>query len=142
MGVVAERGTALQDMTQAAIRILDQNPRGFFLMVENEESDTQAHRNADQATIAADMLDFDAAVGVALDHQADHPETLIVVTGDHETGGMSLTYDENREIVMQYASGGHTGTLIPLFASGPGAERFGGIIENDRVGQILLGMLR
>lgn len=142
MGVVAERGTALQDMTSTALRILDRNPNGFFLMVENEESDTQSHGNADVATITAEMLDFDAAVGLALDYQAQRPGTLVLVTGDHETGGISLTYDADREIVMQYASPGHTGTLIPLFASGPGAERFAGIIENYRVGEILLDMVR
>ena len=142
MGIVAERGTALQDMTSTALRILDRNPNGFFLMVENEESDTQSHGNAAEAVITAEMLDFDAAVALALDYQAERPGTLVLVTGDHETGGVSLTYDEDREIVMQYASGAHTGTLIPLFASGPGAERFAGIIENYRIGEILLEMVR
>ena len=142
MGIVADRGTALQEMTSTALRILGRNPNGFFLMVENEESDTQSHGNAAQATLTAEMLDFDRAVGLALDYQAEHPEMLVIVTGDHETGGVSLTPDQDREIVMHYASGGHTGTLIPLFASGPGAERFGGIIENREVGQILLEMLR
>jgi alkaline phosphatase len=88
------------------------------------------------------IFDFDAAVGLALDYQAEHPETLVLVTGDHETGGISLTYDADREIVMQYASGGHTGALLPLFAAGPGAERFGGIIRNDRVGLILMEIVR
>ena len=142
MGIVAERGTGLLDMTSTALEILDRNPNGFFLLVENEESDTQSHGNADQATITGEMLDFDRAVALALDYQSRHPETLVLVTGDHETGGISLTYDENREIVMQYASGAHTGTLIPLFASGPGAERFSGVIENYRVGEILLEMVR
>jgi len=142
MGVVADRGTALQDMTSAALSILDRNPNGFFLMVENEESDTQSHRNADEATITAEMLDFDRAVGLGLDYQAEHPETLVIVTGDHETGGVTLTHDAAREIVMQYATGSHTGAFVPLFASGPGAERFAGIIGNYRVGEILLEMLR
>ncbi len=142
MGIVADRGSALQDMTSAALRILDRNPSGFFLMVENEESDTQSHRNADEAIITAEMLDFDRAVGLALDYQATHPQTLVIVTGDHETGGITLTHDAEREIVMRYASGRHTGTLLPLFASGPGAERFAGIIANYRVGEILLEMLR
>jgi alkaline phosphatase len=124
------------------IAILDRNPNGFFLMVENEESDTQAHANADARVILAEMLDFDRTVGLALDYQSAHPETLVLVAGDHETGGVTLPYDANREPVMQYASRGHTGVLVPLFAAGPGAERFGGILRNDRVGQILLEMVR
>jgi alkaline phosphatase len=142
MGIVADRGSALQDMTGAALRILDRNPDGFFLMVENEESDTQAHRNVDPEIVTAEMLDFDRAVGLALAYQAAHPRTLVIVTGDHETGGISLPHDADREIVPQYATGRHTGAMVPLFASGPGAERFAGIIENRRVGEILLEMLR
>jgi len=140
MGTVAERGQALQTMTATALAVLDHDPDGFFLMIENEESDTQAHQNQDRQTITTEMLDMDAAVGQALAYQARHPETLVIVTGDHETGGISLPYDRSpdRKIVMQYASGGHTGVMVPLFASGPGAERFGGIIRNDRVGQILM----
>jgi alkaline phosphatase len=142
MGVVAERGDALAEMASTALAILDRNPNGFFLMVENEESDTQAHANADARVILAEMLDFDRTVGLALDYQSAHPETLVLVAGDHETGGVTLPYDANREPVMQYASRGHTGVLVPLFAAGPGAERFGGILRNDRVGQILLEMVR
>jgi alkaline phosphatase len=142
MGVVAERGSALQDMTAAALRILDRDPDGFFLMVENEESDTQAHRNVDPEIVTSEMIDFDNAVGLALAYQAAHPRTLVVVTGDHETGGITLPHDAARDIVPQYATGRHTGALVPLFASGPDAERFAGIIENYRVGEILLEMLR
>ena len=141
MGVVEERGMALQRMTRTALDLLGRDPHGFFLMVENEESDTQAHRNSGQDVITREMLDFDRAVGMALDYRRDHPGTLVVVTSDHETGGISLTYDDDREIVMRYASGSHTGILVPLFAEGPGAERFGGIIRNDEVGRILLEMM-
>lgn len=145
MGTVAERGDALQVMTSTALDVLGRDPDGFFLLVENEESDTQSHRNSDRTVVTAEMSDFDAAVGLALDYQESHPETLVLVTGDHETGGVSLTYDPSdpeRGVIMRYASGSHTGVLLPLFARGPGAERFGGIIRNDRVGQILLEMVR
>jgi alkaline phosphatase len=64
--------------------------KGFFIMVEGGKIDWACHANDAKATIG-DMLDFDDAVGVALDFYAKHPlETLIVVTGDHETGGMSV----------------------------------------------------
>ncbi len=143
MGIVADRGgEALTTMTSAALGILSRDPDGFFLMIENEESDTQSHDNAPGAVITTEMLDFDAAVGLALAFQAEHPETLVVVTSDHETGGLSLPHDSDREIVMEYSTGSHTGVLIPLFAAGPGAERLGGILRNDEVGQILLEMMR
>ncbi|NIX19950.1 MAG: alkaline phosphatase, partial [Actinobacteria bacterium] len=50
----------------------------------------------------------------------------------HETGGIALVGDEEREIVMRYATTGHTAAMIPLFAAGPGAERFAGILRNDQ----------
>ena len=145
MGMVAERGEeALHLMASTALSILDRNRDGFFLMVENEESDTQSHGNADEATLVAEMLDFDRIVEMALDYQAEHPETLVLVTGDHETGGLSLPYASTpeRPIVISWATSGHTGALLPIFASGPGAERFGGFIRNDEVGRILIDMVR
>jgi len=144
MGIVAERGAGtLRRMAATALEILDRDPDGFFLMVENEESDTQSHGNADQETITAEMLDFDEVVRLALDYQAEHPGTLVLVTGDHETGGLTLPYgaDAERTMFTAWTTPGHTGTLLPIFAAGPGAEKFGGIIRNDRVGQVLMELL-
>ena len=79
-------------MTAAALRVLSAaSPNGFVLFVENENLDTAGHRN-DGAAMVRDLWAFDDAVQVALDFQRRSPDTLIVVTGDHETGGLSLTY--------------------------------------------------
>lgn len=79
----------LAEITAQAIRLLD-NPRGFFLMVEGGRIDWACHEN-DPATTAAEVLDFDAAVAVAMAFYRNHPdETLVVVTADHETGGLGL----------------------------------------------------
>ncbi|MGH6608801.1 MAG: alkaline phosphatase [Burkholderiaceae bacterium] len=80
------------EMTQAALKLLAANsPQGFFLFVENEGIDTTAHRN-DAAALMRDLWAFDDAVRVALDFQRRSPDTLVIVTGDHETGGLSITY--------------------------------------------------
>ena len=81
------------DMTTAALRVLStNNPNGFVLFVENENIDSAGHRN-DAAALIRDLWALDDAVQVALDFQRRAPnETLIVVMGDHETGGLSLTY--------------------------------------------------
>lgn len=142
MPLAPERSPNLAEMTAAALRVLEKDPDGFFLMVENEGSDTEAHRNSSREIITAEMLGFDAAVGVALDYQERHPETLVLVTADHETGGLHLTHNEQREIVMGYATINHTAAFVPLFASGPGADRFGGLKGNDEVGRILLELVR
>jgi alkaline phosphatase len=89
-GVAGE--PSLADMTRAALAVLSANsPRGFFLFVENENTDTAGHRN-DAAALMRDLWAFDEALRVALDFQRTSPDTLIVVTGDHETGGLSVTY--------------------------------------------------
>jgi alkaline phosphatase len=80
------------DMTRAALKAISANaPQGFFLFVENENTDTSAHRN-DAAALMRDLWAFDEALRVALEFQKRVPDTLVVVTGDHETGGLSVTY--------------------------------------------------
>ncbi|MBN2702617.1 MAG: alkaline phosphatase [Pontiellaceae bacterium] len=80
----------LAEITQVAINYLQSNPEGFFIEVEGGKIDWTCHDN-DIVTTIHEVLAFDEAVGVALDFMKRHPdETLIVVTGDHETGGLTL----------------------------------------------------
>ena len=84
-----EGDISLAQFTQKAIDLLD-NENGFFLMVEGGQIDWSCHEN-DGATVIKELLAFDDAVKVALDFAKKHPkETLIVVGGDHETGGMKM----------------------------------------------------
>ncbi|MCE2998512.1 MAG: alkaline phosphatase [Betaproteobacteria bacterium] len=86
----AEPSTA--EMTVAALRALSQDsPRGFVLLVENENTDTAGHAN-DAPSLMRALWAFDDAVKVALEFQRRNPDTLVIVTGDHETGGFSPTY--------------------------------------------------
>ena len=91
-----ETNLSLAEMTEVAISSLEQGKKrkgrdqGFFLMVEGGKIDWACHAN-DAVAAMGDVLDFDDAIGAALDFARKHPfETLIVVTGDHETGGMSV----------------------------------------------------
>jgi len=80
------------EMATAALKTLEQqSPNGFVLLVENENIDTAGHRN-DAASLMRALWAFDDAVKIALEFQRRHPETLVIVTGDHETGGFSPTY--------------------------------------------------
>lgn len=80
---------SLADMTAAALTILSKNPKGFFLMVEGGRIDHACHAHDVKASIY-DTIAFDDAVKVALDFRKDHPEVLVLVTADHETGGLGL----------------------------------------------------
>jgi alkaline phosphatase len=137
MDLAPERAPTLVEMTRTALAILERNAEGFFLLVENEEPDTQAHRNAPFQIIAREMQALDDAIRVGLAYQDRHPETLIVVTGDHETGGLAIVSGSDG-LEARYITTGHTAALIPVFAGGPGAERFAGVLDNARVGQHLL----
>lgn len=85
------KSPSLAQMTAKGIELLDNPDRGFFMMVEGGKIDWAGHAN-DAATNLREMLALDDAVKVALDFQKRNPDTLIVVTGDHETGGMSMGF--------------------------------------------------
>lgn len=102
----------LAEMTAKAIDLLDDDEDGFFLMVEGAHIDKNSHSNNGEGMKDA-LMSFDAAIAVALDYAKADGETLIVITADHETGGIIKF---NNEYV--YTSGGHTGTPVPLFVYG------------------------
>jgi alkaline phosphatase len=117
--------------TKTALNILANNKKGFFLMVEGSQIDWGGHDN-NTKYIVEDMLDFDRAIGEALEFAAKNGETLIIVTADHETGGVAIT-DGNIDTGMvkcKYTGTSHTAVMVPVFAYGPGADRFTGIMDN------------
>ncbi len=86
---------SLADFTKSAIKFLD-NPKGFFLMVEGGKIDWASHAN-DVAAMIYETADFNRAIEQALQFYQKHPdETIIIVTADHETGGLSLGYNDTR----------------------------------------------
>lgn len=87
-----ETEPSVYDMTRAAIRLLhENNPNGFFAFIENENVDSASHLS-DIASMVRDYREFDRAVGLAYEFYRKYPrETLIIVTSDHETGGLGLT---------------------------------------------------
>jgi alkaline phosphatase len=85
--------------------------------------------------VVEEMLDFDQAIGEALEFASKDKETLVIVTADHETGGMAIL-EGNPETGMvkgEFTTGGHTGLMVPVFAYGPGAEEFIGFLDNTDI---------
>jgi alkaline phosphatase len=80
---------SLAEMAAKSLDVLSRNPKGFFVMIEGGRIDHAAHRN-DAAGTIHDTLAFDEAVGVALAFARRNPDTLVIVTADHETAGMAL----------------------------------------------------
>jgi alkaline phosphatase len=129
--VMEGRGDALLKSTKKSLEILNQNKKGFFVMIEGSQIDWGGHANdADYAI--TEMVDFDKSIGYALDFAKKNEETLVIITADHETGGMALMGGNMKtgEVKAAFTTKGHTGQMIPVFAFGPGAETFGGIYNN------------
>lgn len=107
--------------------------KGFFLMLEGSQIDWAGHAK-DGPRVVAEMLDFDAAIGEILRFAEADGNTLVIVTADHETGGLALHQGEGFDVLdYQFTTGYHTATLVPVFAYGPGAEQFGGILDNTDI---------
>lgn len=152
---------SLADLTAAAIQVLSSNPNGFFLMVEESAIDRMAHRNNAALTLKG-VLELDRAVQVGLAFANRTPDTLIVVTADHECGGLAVAgsldqpypYEPGGGLldtllagedgpfpvagsdygfVLGWATTGHTSAPVPITASGPGAHLMSGSLENTQL---------
>lgn len=126
-----ERGEFLVESTRKAIELLNQDDKGFFLMVEGSQIDWAGHDN-NLAYTVEEMLDFDRAVGEALKFAAEDGHTLVIITADHETGGLSVINGdiEHGMVEAKFNTTGHSSVFVPVFTYGPGAENFSGIYEN------------
>ena len=132
--MLENRGNFLTDATQMALEHLQKDEKNFFLMVEGSQIDWGGHQNSPDYIIT-EMMDFDKTLGVILDFAEKDGNTLVLVTADHETGGFALSSNNNNynDVKGTFSTGGHTATMIPIFAYGPGSERFNGIYENYKV---------
>jgi alkaline phosphatase len=135
----ADRGDFLPRAVKTALKSLDDAENGFFLMVEGSQIDFACHGN-DSTWMMDEMLDFDYAVKVALDYAKEKGNTLVVVTADHETGGLTLPDPQGHytNVVFDYSTGSHTCLPVLVYAYGPGAEQFTGWMQNTALkGKIL-----
>jgi alkaline phosphatase len=134
------RGDQLLKSTQTALKILSQNKKGFFIMIEGSQIDWGGHAN-DTQYLVNEMLDFDKAIGAALDFAEKDGNTLVVITADHETGGFALVDGDmtTGRVEGKFSTTSHTGIMIPVFAYGPGAEAFSGIYPNYAIYHKMMG---
>ena len=129
-----ERGELLPEGVAKALDILSQNEKGFFLMVEGSQIDWGGHAN-DTEYIINEVIDFDNAVKVAFDFADKNPGTLVVITADHETGGMALLGGDfdSGEVTAKYTTGGHSAVMVPVIAYGSDAQEFAGFYQNTDI---------
>ena len=119
-------------MTDLALSLLAEDENGFFLMVEGSQIDSGGHAN-DLEYETRELYDFDDAVAIAMRFVAFNPDTVLIITADHETGGLHLPFDttaENLQDTHYYTTGGHTYVNVPVYALGYGTEALAGANEN------------
>jgi len=148
----------LTEMAAGALNVLDNNPEGFFLMIEGGAIDWASHSNQ-KGRLIEEMKSFNDAFKAVIEwikKQSTWAETLVIVTGDHETGflwGEQPFYPlvdtgKDQLPIMEFHSTGHTNSLIPFYAKGAGSELYrnyadekdnirGPYIQNSEVAQLI-----
>jgi alkaline phosphatase len=125
------RGNMFPDAVAASISFLDSKKTGFFMMAEGSQIDWAAHDNNTEGVVA-EVLDLDRAINIALDFAQKDGKTLVIITADHETGGMAVTGGSisDGKVTAAFVTEDHSAEMVPVFAYGPKAELFTGVYEN------------
>lgn len=134
----------LAEATRAAIdKLQERGDKGFFLMVEGAKIDYAGHSRCLPGSVI-EMLSFDLAVAEALKFADENGQTLVVVTADHETGGLVLLDgdEQSGRIMGAYTTDDHTPAMLPVFAYGPGADRFCGTYLNTEIARRIRELTR
>ena len=135
---LSEPTVYLEKATAKALDVLSrENEEGFFLMIESAIIDGYGHNN-DGEGMVIEMKEFNCTLQKMIEYVNLHPETLLVVTADHETGGTGVYYNGHKPgnegpLKMIFSTSGHTGTVVPVFAYGAGAENFAGVMKNTDI---------
>ena len=137
-----EGDTAFADAAAWAMNRLADSPKGFFLFAEGTRPDHGGHGNNPEMLVSG-VVQVDWLVRRALDFALERGDTLVLVTADHETGGVQAIAGQGGATpeTVHFASLGHTGAHVPLYAYGPGAERFTGVMDNTDVAKTIAFLL-
>jgi alkaline phosphatase len=134
VSVKAGRGDFLAKSLAKATATFAKTKNPFFIMAEGAQIDYGGHQN-NVEYVVREMLDFDQVVGQAMEFVDKNPETLLIVTADHETGGLSLIDGsiEKGYVHGSFSTNDHTAVPVPVFAYGPGAQNFKGVYQNIEI---------
>lgn len=128
------RGDFLSRSIKKSTAVFASQPQPFFIMEEGAQIDWGGHEN-NLEYVVRELLDFDQAIGEAMKFVDQNNETLLIITADHETGGLTLV-DGNiskGSLMGKFSTGDHTGITVPVFAYGPGADEFRGVYQNTEI---------
>ena len=144
---LSEPTVYLEKATTKALEVLSRDhEKGFFLMIESAIIDGYGHNNDGEGMIV-EMQEFNRTLNKMIEYVNQHPETLLVVTADHETGGTGVYYNGHTPanegpLRLKFSTSGHTGTVVPIFAYGAGAENFAGVMKNTDIPKKIDALIR
>jgi len=127
-----------REMTDFTLKYLNKNQcNGFFLMTEGSQIDWAAHDNNANEMIT-EFRDFDLTIKDLINFVTQNKETLLIITADHETGGLQILKQDDDSVIVQWGTGSHTSTPVGVYTYGPAAELFNGIMDNTDIHQKML----
>lgn len=132
-----------QEMTNVALNFLKtktNNCKGFFLMSEGSQIDWAAHDN-DAKKMITEFEDFDKTIRLAMEYVGKDKDTLLIITADHETGGLQILKQDKDYVEIQWGTGRHTGIPVGVYAYGPGASHFTGLMDNTEIYHKIISIL-
>ncbi|OOQ59487.1 alkaline phosphatase [Mucilaginibacter pedocola] len=137
------RGDVLTQAFKKVTTAFKNHPKGFFMMAEGSQIDYGGHAN-NLAQVITENADFDRMVGEALRFADADGETLVIVTADHETGGLTLLDGDikNGYVLGNFSTNDHTGTPVPVFAYGPHSGDFRGVFSNTKIFKKILRLMK
>ena len=138
-----ERGLDMptqREMTNFALDYLDDKCNGFFLMTEGSQIDWAGHSN-DVEYMIREFKDFDLTIKDLINFVSADKNTLLIITADHETGGLQLMKQKDDSFIVQWGTGSHTGVPVGVYAYGPGSQNFNGMMDNTDIFYKILKVL-
>lgn len=141
-GCLESHGPRLVHSAGYALDRLADSAGGFLLVLESEDTDEAAHAT-DLAGLGDAMAELDEAVAAVVQFAHERGDTLVLVTADHNTASPAIVDGGYAERIaeVRWLTDSHTADWVPLFAFGPGADRFGGVLENTEIPRIIAALL-
>jgi alkaline phosphatase len=137
-----DRNYSLSDLVKIALGNLSKDEDGFILMIEGSQIDWAGHQN-NQDYLLSEQKDFNGAINTVLDFAEQNGETIVIVTADHETGGMGIVdgNPDGCDLDVEFLNKHHTADMVGIFAKGPGEGEFSGVMDNYMIGRKLFKLL-
>ena len=141
------------EMVEKALEILEEDKQGFFMAVEVDEIDDAGHEHSPKLLFSSGQ-ELNRIAAVLKAYQEDHPRTLVIITADHETGGLGIeahyqdggagvfpVADSAETFRLDWTTPGHTGVNVPVTSIGPRSRRLAGVRDNTKVFDAAVGVL-